>query len=155
MSVKFKSSLVFLLALTMSLGLLTSAGMAEEKEKLVAYMVNATKTTDSISFGTDIGKIDPANVPTLCLLPISETGEGTNGIDAPNAIWFPRAIASDVGQFTFNLPEGEDSFNPRDTQFTSLYAEEDQGATSIPPDARAGFIGKPTDYSLTWQLPSV
>jgi len=128
----------------------------EEKAKLEAYMVNATQTTDSISFGTDIGKIAAADVPTLCLLPIADKNVGTNGIDSPNAIWFPRAIANDIGQFTFNLPEGEDSFNPRDTQFTSLYAEEDQGGTSIPSDARAGFIGKPADYSLSsWTLPSV
>jgi len=130
----------------------------EEREKLNKYVHGSVLTTASgetaLGFGNGFAKIALASVPTLILLPVDETAQGTNGIDADNMIVLPAAICRDFGQLTFKLPEGEDAFSPHDTQFAGLYRETDHAAAAIPTGHRVMFYGPPKALGLTWYLPA-
>lgn len=132
----------------------------EEKAKMIKYFENGAIVTNSsnsaIGFSSGIGKIAIADIDALALIPVSQIAEGTNGIDAPNAIWIPRVIAKSPGEFTFNLPDGEDILNPHTVEFHALYYETDQDAQTIDASLRYGFYGPPSaDSGLTWSLPVV
>lgn len=136
----------------------------EEKAKLVKQIVGSALVTNgsntALVFGAQPKKIALADIGTLVLIPVDEIASGTNGIDAPNAFWFPRAIANDVGQFTFNLPDGDDNLNPHTVGFIALQHPTDQDGTpnAIPVDARAGFRGSPNSFTALatqWSLPVV
>ena len=130
----------------------------EEKVKLEKVLPGATVTGSALGFGSGFSKIADGDIDTLALIPVDETDQGTNGIDAPNAIWFPAVIATDFGQLVFNLPEGDDAFNPHEVQVASLFRESDQGSNNIDDEARAGFIGSPNEFtdlaSAGWSLPA-
>ena len=134
----------------------------EAKEKLKELLPGSSIATNGgdgalLLGGGGVEKIPVSDIPTLCIIPVEEVDQGTNGIDAPNAWWFPRAICNQFGAITFQLPDGEDNLSnyTRDTQIISLYHDVDQGSTTIPADARAGFRGSPNevDSNLSWSLP--
>lgn len=132
----------------------------EEVAKMLKYFENASQVTNStrsaMGFSDGISKIAIANIETLAVIPVAEIGEGTNGIDAPNAIWLPRCIAVSPGEFTFNLPDGDDILNPHTVEFHALYYETDQDDNTINAALRYGFIGAPgADSGLSWSLPAV
>lgn len=136
----------------------------EDKAKLVEYITGSSSAVvgahTALGFGSGFSQITEANVPTLALIPVAEIASGTNGIEAENAIWMPAAIANGVGDFIFNLPEGEDVFQPHETQFVGLYREEDQDGVpnAIPANARVMFMGSPeafTDLATEWSLPAL
>ena len=132
----------------------------EEKLKMIKYFENGeivTNTTkEAIGFSSGIKKIPIADIDTLALIPVAQIAEGENGIDAPGAIWLPRSIAKTPGEFTYNLPDGDDILNPHTVEFTGLYYETDQDASSVNESLRYGFIGTPNaDTALTWSLPPV
>lgn len=122
----------------------------ETKATLEEYILGASVTATALGFGSGFQKVDPASIGTLALVPITEEADGE---DAAHAIWLPAAVANGIGVFTFNLPDGDDSFNPRDTQFIGALRETDQGAGAIPEDAQVMFIGPPADFGLGWTLP--
>lgn len=130
----------------------------EEKAKLLKQIPGGVLTTASgetaLGFGNGFAKIALASIPTLCLLPIDETSQGTNGVDADHAIWFPACIVNGFGELVFNLPDGDDAFNPHEIQVTSLLRESDQDSSAIPTGHRAGWIGAPKALGLTWYLPA-
>lgn len=132
----------------------------EAKEKLKELLPGSSIATNggdgALLLGSGVQKIAVADIPTLCIIPVDEVDSGTNGIDAPNAWWFPRAICNQFGAITFQLPDGEDNLSnyTRDTAIISLYHETDQASTSIPKDARPGFRGAPAEAGITgWSLP--
>lgn len=132
----------------------------EEKTKLLKQFLNASLVTDStnsaMGFSDGPSKIAVTAIETLALIPVDEIAEGTNGIDAPNAIWLPRAIPQSPGEFTFNLPDGDDILNPHTVEFMAAYYETDQDGDTVNAALRYGFIGTPNaDTSLTWSLPAV
>jgi len=136
----------------------------EEKAKLEAYVAGSTVTTNgghtALGFGSGFAQVAEADIGTLALIPVLEIASGTNGIEAANAVWLPAALANDIGEFRFNLPEGDDIFQPHETQFIGLYREEDQDGTpnTIPADARVIFFGTPeafTALASQWSLPAV
>jgi len=132
----------------------------EEKAKMIKYFENGeivTNTTkEAIGFSSGIKKIAIADIDTLALIPVSQIASGTNGIDAANAIWLPRVIAKTAGDFTFNLPDGDDILNPHTVEFEALYYETDQDDNNVNASLRYGFIGTPNaDTGLTWSLPVV
>lgn len=130
----------------------------EERAKLNKYIHGSVLTTASgetaLGFGNGFAKIALASVPTLILVPIDQTAQGTNGIDADDMIVLPAAIARDVGQFTFKLPDGEDAFSPHEVQFAGLYRAADQASAAIPTGHRVISYGPPKALGLTWYLPA-
>jgi len=132
----------------------------EEIAKMLKYFENSSEVTDStnsaMGFSDGIAKIPVANIETLAVIPVAEIGEGSNGIDAPNGVWLPRCVAKSPGEFTFNLPDGDDILNPHTVEFHALYYETDQADDTVNAALRYGFIGTPNaDSSLTWTLPAV
>ncbi len=132
----------------------------EEKTKLLKQFPTASLVTDSsneaMGFSAGPQKIAVTDIETLALIPVSEIGEGTNGIDAPHGLWLPRAIAKSPGEFTFNLPDGDDILNPHTVEFVALYYETDQDGSTVNSNLRYGFFGTPNaDSNLTWSLPAV
>jgi len=133
----------------------------EEINRLKALLPGSSIITagglDALTFGAGVKRIDITEIKTLCIIPVDEIAEGTNGIDAPMAWWFPRAITTQFGAIRFSLPEGDDSLNnkTRDTQIASLYHPTDMGGGAVPAAARAGFRGSPTAVGLTWLLPDL
>lgn len=111
----------------------------------------------ALVFGSGVKKIPLSDLKTLCIIPVDEIGEGTNGIDAPTAWWFPRAVTTQFGAIRFSLPEGDDSLNnkTRDTQIASLWHATDMDNNAVPADARAGFRGSPNAVGLSWNLPDL
>ncbi|MDZ7658088.1 hypothetical protein [Fodinibius sp.] len=132
----------------------------EQKEKLKELLPGSSIVSDggdgALLLGSGVQRIAVSEIGTLCLIPVDEVDQGTNGIDAPNAWWFPRAICTDFGSITFALPEGDDNLSTfaRDTVLTSLYHDVDQADSNIPKDARPGFRGAPSEAGITgWSLP--
>jgi hypothetical protein len=132
----------------------------EEKEKLKELLPGSSIVTNggdgALLLGAGVEKIAVADIDTLCIIPVDEVDQGTNGIDAPNAWWFPRAICNQFGAITFQLPDGEDNLSnyTRDTAIISLYHETDQADATIPKDARPGFRGAPSEAGISgWSLP--
>lgn len=135
----------------------------EEKAKLAVKVANSVVNTNSsktaLGFGSGFAAVAAADIGTLAIIPVAEIASGTNGIDAPNAIWLPAVICTDFGQFTFNLPEGDDIFPPHEMQFAGLYREQDlDGApNTIPADMRVMFYGTPNGAAALdgeWSLPA-
>lgn len=132
----------------------------EDKDKLKEIFSGSAKEENgglsAIGFGSTFKKIALSTLKTVCLLPVQPIADyGNNGIDNEDAIWLPRAVARNYGTFTFNLPEGDDVLNARETQFTGLYTDEDQSAVAIPESMRVMFQGSPTAGSLSWFLPDL
>ena len=132
----------------------------EDLDKMIQYITGGTIVENSgkkaLGFSAGVQKIAVANIYTLAAIPIDEIAEGTNGIDAPNAIWIPRVIAKNLGDFTHKLAEGDDSFNPHTVEFHALYHETDHNDDVVNEALRRGFIGTPNaDTGLTWSLPAV
>ena len=132
----------------------------EEKEKLKELLPGSSIATNggdgALLLGAGVQRIPVADIKTLCIIPVDEVDKGTNGIDAPNAWWFPRAICNAFGAITFALPDGDDNLSAftRDTSIISLYHEKDQAGSNVPKDARPGFRGAPADAGVTgWSLP--
>lgn len=130
----------------------------EERAKIKEYVPGSVLTTASgetaLGFGSGFAKIALASVPTLILLPVDQVTQGTNGIDADDMVVLPAAICRDFGQLTFNLPDGEDVFNPHEVQFAGLFREADHAAAAIPTGNRVLFYGPPKALGLTWYLPA-
>lgn len=133
----------------------------EEKAKLRLLLPGSSLVTanaaTALGFGSGFAKIATADIGTLCVLPIDQASQGTNGIDATDAVWFPGAIVTEFGDLTYALPdEGDDTvFSPRDTVFACLYRETDHAGTAIPAAGRVGWIGSPKALGLTgWTLPA-
>lgn len=134
----------------------------EEKAKLQQLLPGSSLATNggktALLLGKGVKKIAVADIDTLVIIPVDEVAVGTNGIDAPNAWWFPRAITQEFGNFTFTLPDGDDILGgySRATVIASLYHPTDQGSNTVPEDARAGFRGSPEGAGFTagtWSLP--
>lgn len=134
----------------------------EEKAKLQHLLPGSSIASnggkDALLLGSGVEKVAVADIDTLCIIPVDEVDQGTNGIDAPNAWWFPRAITQTFGQFSYTLPDGDDILNDysRDTTIASLYHDQDQGGNNVPKDARPGFRGSPEGAGMgsgTWSLP--
>lgn len=130
----------------------------EEKAKLLKQVPGGVITTaggeSALGFGNGFSKIALADVPTLALIPVEETTQGTNGVSADHGIWFPAAIVNVFGELVFNLPEGEDALQPHEVQVTSLYRAADHLAAAIATGHRCGWIGAPLALGLTWYLPA-
>ena len=130
----------------------------EEREKIRDCVPGSVLTTGggetALGFGSGFARIALAAIPTLILLPVDQVTQGTNGINADDMVVLPAAIARDIGQFTFNLPDGEDVFSPHEVQFAGLLRDADQGAAAIPAAHRAIFYGPPLALGLTWFLPT-
>ena len=136
----------------------------EDKAKLAKIIVGSTVHTNAgktaIGLGSGFRKVGASEIGTLALIPQAEIDVGTNGVEAPNGLWLPAVLANDFGQLVYNLPEGDDSLNPRDTQFMGLrrlHKFDGLTATNIPEDMQTIFIGPPAgDTALTgWSLPAV
>ena len=136
----------------------------EDKAKLAKIIVGSTVRTNAgktaIGLGSGFRKVAASEIGTLALIPQAEIDVGTNGVEAPNGLWLPAVIVNDAGQLVYNLPEGDDSLNPRDTQFTGLRRLrkfDGTTATDIPEDMQTIFIGPPSAVgALTgWSLPAV
>lgn len=141
--------------------LITVPLVDEDKDKLVEYYHNSSKIEagghTAIGFGSGYKKIAEADIPTMCILPLKPVADytGTNGIDEPTAFWVPAAVNIAHGGFVFNLPENEDSLNPREEQFAGCMRLTDQDSTDIPAAGRQLFQGSPTALGLTWTLPDL
>lgn len=134
----------------------------EEKAKLKELLPGSSIETNggktALVLGKGVKRIALSDIKTLAIVPIDELDEGTNGIDAPNAWWFPRAICNSFGAITFNLPEGEDNLSSvaRTTAFASLYHATDLNGGAVPENARVGFQGSPEGAGCTgWTLPDL
>lgn len=133
----------------------------EEKAKLKELLPGSSIVTNggdsALVLGSGVKKVAITELKTLCIIPLDEIDEGTNGIEAPNAWWFNRAVTNQFGSFRFSLPEGEDNLSnkTRDTQIASLYHSTDMDGNTVPANARAGFRGSPNALSLTWSLPDL
>lgn len=130
--------------------------IGNQKDQLNMLLPGSTLQNDVLSFGSRPRKLTIDDYNTLCIIPVDEVDQGANGIDAPNAIWFPFFITQEFGQFTYDLPEGDDNLTAfsRDTNVISVYHTEDQAASPIPEDARRGFRGSPNNAGLQgWSLP--
>lgn len=132
----------------------------EEKAKLTELLPGSSTVTNggntALLLGSGVEKVAVADIGTLCIIPVDEVDQGTNGIDSDNAWWFPRAITQAFGQFSYTLPDGEDILNDysRDTTIASLYHDKDHAGTTIPKDARPGFRGSPNGAGISgWSLP--
>lgn len=126
----------------------------EEKAKLLKVLPGSSITGSALGLGSGFSKIALADIPTLCILPIDQTGSGTNGIDSVDAIWLPGAISTEFSGLVFNLPEGDDAFPRHEVQIAGLYREKDHGDAAIAAAARVAFVGPPSAFSLTWYLPA-
>lgn len=135
----------------------------EEAEKLSLLMPGSKVVTNgsdkTLLLGTGVKKIPVTDINTLCILPVDEVDQGTNGVDADHAWWFPRAITQTFGNFTYALQDSADdvlSNQTRDTTIASLYHATDQAGNTLSEDARAGFRGSPKGAGLSdgdWSLP--
>jgi len=136
----------------------TVALLEHSLAKLLRVFPGSVLTTGggetALGFGSGFARIALAAIPTLILLPVDQVTQGTNGINADDMVVLPAAIARDIGQFTFNLPDGEDVFSPHEVQFAGLLRDADQGAAAIPAAHRAIFYGPPLALGLTWFLPT-
>lgn len=133
----------------------------EEKAKMNEVYNNTSievsGALEAIGFGSQFREIPLANLNTLCLLPVKDISSyaGLNGVEEPEAFWLPHIVARNYGQFTFNLPEGDDVLNPHEVEFAGLYHHEDQANTPIPESMRVLFQGPPDAGSLGWALPDL
>ena len=129
------------------------------------------------SWGIGAGFTRISVIGTLALLPVHEAGMGTNGIEAPNAQWFPAAVCTNFGDLISNLPEGNDAHQPHEASFVSMYMDFDARPVAVGGARQAGadrvllpkshrnfFTGSPTtmpaeslggvNYRLAeWSLP--
>ena len=142
----------------------------EDKDKLEKLIIAGKKQTnsskESFGFGSGFTKLTAGGINTLALIPYDELTQGTNGVDAPNGVWFPAAIAFDFGNLVYNLPEGtDDAHVVHEVQVRGLRLDFDSrpktagGASltaatrrAIPPEHRVMFIGPPSsipDAALT------
>ena len=82
----------------------------EDKDKIAVLVQAGKKQTNGtlVSFGFGSGFQKLESLGTLALIPYDELDVGTNGVDAPNGIWFPAAVAFDFGNLIYNTPEGTD-----------------------------------------------
>ena len=89
----------------------------EDKTKMQKIFLGSSLGTQNslqaIGFGSKFKHIPKSSLFTMCILPIRAIADyaGTNGINDPEAFWLPLVAPRDFGNFTFNLPEGEDIFN--------------------------------------------
>lgn len=134
-----------------------------EKAKLAAMILTGASLSaggkEAFGFGSKFKAIARSSILTLAIIPETQIAEGTNGVDAKEGIWIPAAILVQPGEWTFNLPEGEDAFSPRNANFMGLYVEEDLDGSpnAIPESSRLGFVGSPEAVigTVQWSLPAV
>ena len=140
---------------------MVSAPMIDETLTILAALMpgsttvtNTTKT--ALGFSAGPAAIPVASIGTLALIPMDEIDQGTNGIDAPNAIWIPRAFIPNIGEFIHNNEQSDDDFNPHTVEFHGAYYATDHDGQTVNAGLRRGFIGTPNaDTGLTWSLPAI
>lgn len=120
----------------------------EEKDKLVKVLPGSSLTgSTALGAGSGVTVLDVSSIDTLALVPVDEIDQGTNGIDAPHAIWIPAAISTDFGALMFNLPDGDDAFDPHEVQIAAMLRETDQDANELDQDNGVLFIGPPDQFT--------
>lgn len=136
---------------------LTDAGIDKLKELILNHVLTpagsggSTATTDTLGAGDDFVKIAPANVPTLCIVPVEQVADG---VDAPNAIWFPATLVDGLDGINFSRAGEDEISKPYNIRFSAAYRAADQDATAIPAGHRIWFMGPPENLGLTWSLPA-
>lgn len=141
---------------------LTCQLLDETKATLKAYLANAlVASAGGLAVGLAAG-LQKFSEPWLVVVPWDEAAQG---IAAPNAIWIPAAIPTDVGQFTRELPQaGQANERPRQTVFRAAYRTHvKSGGQELPQGANIAFIGPPAQWTintvvlpdLTQYVPSV
>lgn len=112
---------------------------------------SSSSTTATLGLGDEFTQVAEADVPTLCVLPVSQI---TDGAEAANAIWFPASTIAGLDGFSYGrIPEGE-IVNPYNVRFSASRADDDQDDTAIPAGNRIAFMGPPANLGLTWSLPA-
>jgi len=139
---------------------LTAPLIDEDLAKMIQYIMGGTTVSDAgnsaMGFSSGPAAIPTANVYTLACIPLDEIAEGTNGIDAPNAIWLPRVFIPNIGELMHDNKQSDDDYNPHTVEFHSAYNETDHDGQTVNAALRIGFIGTPNaDTGLTWSLPEV
>lgn len=129
----------------------TDADIPVIEQLLLGISSTTASSETAIGFGDDFAQIAEANVPALCLLPISQLSDG---VGANNAIWFPATTIGGLDGINFGRVDEGEILQPYNALFESAYRETDQDATAIPAGARVGWMGPPAAFGLTWFLPA-
>jgi hypothetical protein len=118
--------------------------------EIVKLILNATTTSSGTDAAVGVpdkfASVAAANVPTLFVLPSSESADGVN---AQHGIWIP-AVSISVENINFGRVEPGEITQAYSVTFTGAYREVDQNSTSIPENYRSWFMGKPSLLGLAW-----
>ena len=91
----------------------------------------------TFGFGGGFEKLD--DLGTLALIPADQIGDGVNGVDAEDGVWCIAAIAADVGEWMYQLPDNStDAMARRATQFKGLYTDFDDRPVTLGGAKRVG-----------------
>ena len=131
---------------------LSEAGVAQLTEIILGATVTTGNTDDVLGLPDSFASVAESDVPTLCLLPSQQDGDGES---AANAIWLPAVAIQGVDGLSFGRVEEGEIDQPYNTSFQSAYRDTDQGATAIPAGNRLGFMGPPAELGLSWSLPTI
>lgn len=120
-------------------------------ELLLEYNTQSSVTSGTIGFGADFSA--SSTLPTVGFIPETQKGATGNGIDAANAIWFPRAYFSGVSGIQYGrVSEGEIN-QPFSIECRSTYVDNVGGA--ITAGYRMGWMGPPSNAGAgptSWAL---
>jgi hypothetical protein len=128
---------------------LADADVTQLAEFLLGISATTAATETAIGFGSSFEAIAAADVPTLFILPSSQSGAG---VGANNGIWFTRTTISGLDGINFGRVDEGEIQQFYNVAFEAVYAATDQGANAIPAAARIAFMGPPAAFGLAWAL---
>ncbi|HMB77131.1 MAG TPA: hypothetical protein VKN76_12075 [Kiloniellaceae bacterium] len=122
-------------------------------DQLQELVLGISKTTsgsdEGIGFGSTFEQIPEASVPSVFILPTSQSADG---VGAGNGIWFPGATISGLDGISFGRVDEGEILNPFNLTINAVYRAADQAAASIPANARIAWMGPPAAFGLSWSL---
>jgi hypothetical protein len=126
-------------------------------DMLAELVLGGEMTAQTLGLG---GPIEKVAVKTLCLVP---TFEKDQGAAAPNAIWLPAAMVENLSGIVFNrMQNGGNSGSTYSVSFKGARAKTvnhwngtASESIAVPEKAQFAFIGDPTAYGITWNIPAL
>lgn len=112
-------------------------------------------STDALGFGKPgLKKIDPANVPTLFVLPSFDEAAGIN---SEYGIWLPAVATESLASIVYNRPTAGGNANSYTASLRGAQRAQ-LASQAVPEAAQFGWIGDPVavGFDLTttpWSLP--
>ena len=125
-------------------------------EKISKLVLGGELLTDAFGFGSPgLRKIDPADVPTLGIVPDHQKADG---IGAASQIVLPAVSLESLASIVYNRPTpGGNSANSFTVTFKAAQRATDQSGAAIPASCQFAFMG-PVESVIpanTWTYPTL